>query len=316
MGIVGIVFAIAAVFSLGVAVGYYLQRRLARKRERKLALGGLFASHAIGTQPIYDLERDERVSSILGPEGFALSRRLEAAKRIDRDKFNAAFDPIFQGANGNEQSAYLRLHRERFFEMVNLSAELTADLEHPLILDFGIGEHTRLFKSIFPDIRLHVAEYPGRWGISGLNVDHGYEVDLSSRASREASLVPIKEFDLVMFSEVIEHLIVNPIEVIEWLLSLVKPNGYLVITTPNMFSKNNIPVYLAFDNPLAPFPMEDTRALGQAHLREYSHIELLRFIQIAGASTEALMFSSCWDDDKNLAPVERKNLVLVASPAT
>ncbi|MGA2637458.1 class I SAM-dependent methyltransferase [Methylocella sp.] len=266
------------------------------------------------SQPAYSLEQDGRVMSILGREGLEFSRRLERAKRVDPNKFYEAIDAIIQSTPDELQREYGLLHRRRFFELFNLSAELIADVERPLVLEFGVGEHTRLYKAILPGVRIHTVEYPDRYGTGGLNVDQSYELDLSLRTSRDAAPIQRASYDLVIFAEVLEHLMANPVEIIEWLLSLVKPGGYLLLTTPNMFAKQAMPVYLSYDNPLAPFPIEETRALGQAHLREYSHIELLRFVQAAGGVTKALIFSSCWDDDETLAPVERKNLILVATP--
>ena len=264
----------------------------------------------------YSVERDERVTSALGSEGLEFSRHLEAAQRIDPNKFYEALNIIERTITDREQREYGRFHRRRFFELFNLSAELIAGAESPLVLDVGVGEHIRLYKAVLPSVRIHTVEYPGRYGTGGLGVDQGYEVDLTLRASRDAAPIQRASYDLVLFGEVIEHLIANPVEVIEWLLSLLKPAGYLVLTTPNMFAKHNMPVYLSYDNPLAPFPSEETRAWGHAHLREYSHIELLRFVQAAGGDTKALIFSSCWDDDETLAPVERKNIILVATPRT
>jgi SAM-dependent methyltransferase len=267
--------------------------------------------------PAYSIERDARVISVLGSEGLEFSRYLEAAQRIDPNKFYEAIDALIQRTPDELQKEYGLLHRRRFFELFNLSAELIAYKESPLVLEFGVSRQTTLYKDFLHGICLHVADYkkPGCRATGDLSIDESYELDLTRRASRDAVPIPRGSFDLVIFSEVLEHLIANPVEVIEWLLSLLKPSGYLLLTTPNMFSKHNTPVYLSYDNPLAPFPKEEDRVPNSAHhLREYSHIELLRFVKAAGGNTKALIFSSCWDDDETLAPVERKNIVLVAAP--
>lgn len=263
---------------------------------------------------VYSIEQDDRVASALGIEGLKFSRYLETSRRIDANKFYEAIDAIIHSTPYEQQREYGLLHRRRFFELFNLSAELIARVQNPLVLEFGVGEHTRLYKTFLPGVCLHTADQPGCYGTAGLGVNQSYELDLTRRASRNTAPISRSNYDLVIFSEVIEHLFVNPVEVLEWLLSLIKPSGYLLLTTPNMFAKEALPAYLNYDNPLAPFPNEERRALGQDHLREYSHIELLRFVQAAGGDTKALLFSSCWDDNEALAPVERKNIVLVAAP--
>ena len=35
----------------------------------------------------------------------------------------------------------------------------------------------------------------------------------------------------------------------------------------------------------------------------------------AGGKSKALIFSACWDDDETLAPIERKNMILLAAPS-
>ena len=272
-----------------------------------------------GPPVAYSIERDARVTSALGSEGLKFSRHLEAAQRIDPNKFCEAIDALIHSAPYEDQREYGEYHRKRFFELFNLSAELVADVGSPLIIDFGASEFTHLYKRLFTALRLHVADYPNpyftaSYVIENFGADRHYELDLTRRTSREAALIPRGSFDLVIFSEVLEHLLANPVEIIAWLLSLVKPGGHLLLTTPNMFAKHNMPVFLTYDNPLPPFPKEENRASLSAHLREYSHIELLRFVKAAGGDTKALIFSSCWDDDETLAPVERRNIVLVATP--
>jgi SAM-dependent methyltransferase len=212
------------------------------------------------------------------------------------------------------QRDYGLLHRWRFYELVNLAAELVAGLETPLMLDVGLSEYVRLYKMFIPGLRLHTLEQPGCFNTTGFDIDRPHELDLTRRASRDAAQIPRGAFDLVIFAEVIEHLFANPVEVIEWLFSLLKPTGRLLITTPNMYSKIALPAFRNYDNPLAPFPKEEFRTLGQAHLREYSHIELLRFVEQAGGRSKAFFFSACWDEDETLALIERKNMVLVAAP--
>jgi 2-polyprenyl-3-methyl-5-hydroxy-6-metoxy-1,4-benzoquinol methylase len=262
--------------------------------------------------PPYCFERDDRVVAALGAEGMEFSRRLEQAQSIEPARFNAALDALIESTPYVDQKVYMRFHRRRFFELFNHCAELIAGIENPTVLEFGVGEHTRLYKTLLQGARLHAAD-AGRYGMEGLGVDKSYVLDLTLGASRDAAQIPQGGFDLILFTEVIEHLLANPTEVIAWLLTLVKPNGYLLITTPNMFAKANIPAFLGYDNPLPPFPREEDRITNAAHLREYSHIELLRFVEQAGGKSKALFFSACWDDDETLAPIERKNMIVVAA---
>ncbi len=291
-----------------------INRLFARKEPRHAPSDAGPIAVAPDPPPPYRIEHDGRVVAALGAEGLEFSRRLEAVQRIDPDRFHEAFDTLVHAMPNEAQREYGLMHRRRFYELVNLAAELVAGIESPLMLDVGLSEYVRLYKMFIPGLSLHTLEQPNCFNPSGLGIDQPHEADLTRRASRDGSQVPRGAFDLVIFAEVIEHLFVNPVEVLEWLLSLLKPNGRLLITTPNMFSKIAWPAFLNYDNPLAPFPKEEFRALGQAHLREYSHIEVLRFIEQAGGKSKALVFSACWDTDETLAPIERHNMVFVAAP--
>ncbi len=264
--------------------------------------------------PPYCIEHDGRVVAALGAEGLEFSRRLEAVQRVEPDGFYEAFDALALATPNESQREYGLMHRRRFYELVNLAAEIVAGLEAPVMLDIGLTEYVRLYKMFIPGLSLHTLEQPNYFNPAGLGVDQPHEADLTRRASRDAASIPKGTFDLIIFAEVLEHLFVNPVEVLEWLLALLKPSGRLLITTPNMFSKIAWPAFLNYDNPLAPFPNEEFRTLGQAHLREYSHIELLRFVEQAGGKSKALFFSACWDDDETLAPIDRHNMILLAAP--
>ena len=268
---------------------------------------------APNSPPSYCIEHDSRVVAALGAEGLEFSRRLEAVQRVEPDRFYETFDALVGSMASESQREYGLLHRRRFYELVNLAAEIVAGLEAPVMLDIGLSEYVRLYKMFIPGLILHTLEQPNYFNPAGLGIDQPHEADLTLRASRDAASIPKGTFDLIIFAEVLEHLFANPVEVLEWLLSLLKPSGRLLITTPNMFSKIAWPAFLNYDNPLAPFPKEEFRTLGQAHLREYSHIELLRFVEHAGGKSKALFFSACWDEDETLAPIDRHNMILVAA---
>ncbi len=62
--------------------------------------------------------------------------------------------------------------------------------------------------------------------------DHTYKYDL---VNIELSEYPYPEghFDVVLFCEIMEHLVVDPLSVLPKLLRIIKPGGLLILTTPN-----------------------------------------------------------------------------------
>ena len=58
----------------------------------------------------------------------------------------------------------------------------------------------------------------------------------------ETELYPYEDatFDVVLFCEILEHLIVDPIKAIAEINRVLKQGGYLILTTPNAARLDNI----------------------------------------------------------------------------
>jgi hypothetical protein len=113
------------------------------------------------------------------------------------------------------------------------------------------------------------------------------------------------------FTEVLEHLDVNPVELLEALLVLLKRDGFLYLTTPNFFRRENRERFYRFENPQQVYPIGQGNWDRHHHHREYGFKELFRFIEAAGGQTVAFYFSSCWDVEPLPPEHERGNLVFV-----
>jgi 2-polyprenyl-3-methyl-5-hydroxy-6-metoxy-1,4-benzoquinol methylase len=115
------------------------------------------------------------------------------------------------------------LDKERRFQFIN---ELMSKNISPSLLDFGCGngEMLEVFDSTFNLVM-------------GLEPDSGARAIATQRGFKVVSdisdLENIKEkFDLITLFHVIEH-IYNPIELLKKISSLLKPDGFLIIETPN-----------------------------------------------------------------------------------
>ncbi|MCX6726922.1 MAG: methyltransferase domain-containing protein [Candidatus Shapirobacteria bacterium] len=83
---------------------------------------------------------------------------------------------------------------------------------------------------------------------------------------------PKNNFDLIIFSEIIEHLS-NPVLVLKKLVPLLKKNGYFIITTPNVFRWQNLISLIVGQNIYFPlFQLE--QPINFRHQREYSLAEI------------------------------------------
>ncbi len=100
----------------------------------------------------------------------------------------------------------------------------------------------------------------------------------------EVSNFPFKDntFDVVLFTEVLEHLRINPLHVLKEINRVLKPGGILVLTTPNLYSLWNVGRFLIgrgiFPDPYTEFKkLEEIGHMG--HIREYSVKEIKKLLE-------------------------------------
>ncbi|MFZ9858040.1 MAG: class I SAM-dependent methyltransferase [Roseiflexaceae bacterium] len=131
--------------------------------------------------------------------------------------------------NPESKPDYYRYHRYRFAALLDQIMQLPGKR----VLEIGVnpGQFTEMLvdagyevygTDLFPEHRAEVWQRLDvevrRW-----NIDH------------EPAPYPAESFDVIVFSEVIEHLANPPLEALETFYALLKPGGHVVISTPNQF---------------------------------------------------------------------------------
>ena len=86
---------------------------------------------------------------------------------------------------------------------------------------------------------------------------------------------PDQEFDLVIFAEIIEHLLNDPCKVLREIKRVLKPNGTLILTTPNVARLENVTRLTSGTNIYDPY--SGYGPYGR-HNREYNRHELLTLL--------------------------------------
>jgi 2-polyprenyl-3-methyl-5-hydroxy-6-metoxy-1,4-benzoquinol methylase len=99
----------------------------------------------------------------------------------------------------------------------------------------------------------------------------------------ETQTFPFKDntFDIVLFMEVMEHLGVNPIHALKEANRVLKKDGVMVLTTPNILRLQNLKSII-----LTGRQLETLKSLSQiewfgyiGHIREYTQKELVDILQ-------------------------------------
>ena len=103
-------------------------------------------------------------------------------------------------------------------------------------------------------------------------------------------------FDAAIFNELFEHLRINPIHTLTELFRVIRPNGTLTLSTPNLKSLGGMRNFLMRDRAYSCSPdiyaeykkLTDLGHMG--HVREYTPTEVIEFLQRIGFEVTAIIF--------------------------
>jgi len=107
---------------------------------------------------------------------------------------------------------------------------------------------------------------------------------------------PENSFDIVVFNELFEHLRINPIYTMSEVLKVLKPNGRLILTTPNLRSLAGLRNFLLHNRAYSCTgniydEYEKLTKIGHmGHVREYTTTEVCDFLSRVGFQPEKIFF--------------------------
>lgn len=143
------------------------------------------------------------------------------------------------------------------------------------------------------DLDLTLANYFGNDAVEVVQrVDYreldGTERSFEVRADLfdlEAATFPYDDdtFDVVVFGEIIEHLIADPVHALSEINRVLRPGGLLVVTTPNVARLDNVMRIVEGENVYDPYSGYGPHG---RHNREYTRHELVHLLRFAGFDDE------------------------------
>jgi SAM-dependent methyltransferase len=193
-----------------------------------------------------------------------------------------------------QTNPYAQFHAVRFLDLLRALSAICDRLgvASPRVLDCGIGPVTRIYGKVISGIRLQTASLPRRLPAEETAQRFGSSyhryVDLDFESLGQAMPESQGEWDVVVFAEVIEHVRASPTEQIADLLSMLRPGGYLIVSTPNALSRGYV-ARLMTGRLLATIYQRDKVREGHAHdfhVREYTPMELREAVAAAGGEIE------------------------------
>jgi SAM-dependent methyltransferase len=128
-------------------------------------------------------------------------------------------------------------------------------------------------------------------------------------------------FDLLLFSETIEHLNFNQKNLFKEFERIIKPGGKIILTTPNLARLNNrikLLIGKSINNEV------DKAFYPYIHCREYTDAELIHIFKKAGFNNIKIIFTNFYYPDMNffikiinkivgfILPSTRSNIIIIA----
>jgi SAM-dependent methyltransferase len=110
------------------------------------------------------------------------------------------------------------------------------------------------------------------------------------------------EFDGVILMEVLEHFTVDPMFALAEINRVIRPGGYLLLTTPNIASWAALRSLLQWRSPYL-YGLFERRPNPDRHNREYTVMEVDYLARAAGFTVERLEAINAYADHDALEPV-------------
>jgi SAM-dependent methyltransferase len=187
-----------------------------------------------------------------------------------------------------DQKRYLEIHEPRFQKVISLIGNHLTDTSEVKILDVGPSVLTEMIQNQFKDAEVESLGIKGDDRDGGhlpkgvtANIPH-HEFDLNLTDKPEKWIQPGK-FDLVVCAEVIEHLHTAPEHLLQFLKSLLKSEGILILQTPNAASLIKRITLMKGKNPYERIRLNNENP---GHFREYTRTELQFLARDAGYIVE------------------------------
>ena len=189
-----------------------------------------------------------------------------------------------------KQEDYLKLHAERLAYEINTIADYRSQKPVKRLLDLGPHFLTRCICEFVPDIEVSTLGWKLEKIVPVRLCKEHIQFDLNDCASRDIVSTQAP-FDLIVCSELIEHLYTSPATILHSLKGLLSARGAIFIQTPNAATLSARLMLLRGRN---PYQLIREQRTNPGHYREYTRDELVTYAQAAGFTVLQANYCSYW----------------------
>jgi 2-polyprenyl-3-methyl-5-hydroxy-6-metoxy-1,4-benzoquinol methylase len=180
------------------------------------------------------------------------------------------------------KSIYTTYHKKRFKYLLD-KIDLLCLSPDSRILDIGRGPFTKILSRKYSNVStmgldLSLTSLDKADSINTDIVPH-IVFDLNNTKSIQV-LNNYGKFKLIIFAEVIEHLMVHPENVFHFLDSILEVGGYIILQTPNAVSITKRIKPILGIHPFMEYNLDGE--VDSHHFREYTKSELFKYVKKVG----------------------------------
>lgn len=250
-------------------------------------------------------------------EAFPLNPKLTLPEGVsEKELFEFLQSVLVADAPPQEMANYCQQDFRRFVYTYGLVKNISGKC-----LELGANPYfTTILLQEFTSLNLSLANYFGSNQDNLVIQEVGYKEFKSGKQTLtqlrsnhfniEEDPFPFEneEFDVVLFCEIIEHLLINPAAVLKEIKRVLKPNGTLILTTPNVSRLENVARMIAGVNIYDPY--SGYGPYGR-HNREYNKHELYLLLNYLGFTVDVMFTADVHENQaSSYAPISEYETLL------
>lgn len=186
----------------------------------------------------------------------------------------------------DRDNGYLRYHAPRYGRLLELLSRYAENAVR--MLDIGSSPFTSIAqRTVGIPVDTLGFEADGQ-----TTTGQHYRFDLNDAQISGRWRSDLPAYEIIVFSEVIEHLHTSPRPVLAFLATLLAPGGLLLLQTPNAVVAHKRAQLLLGRN---PYSLISEDLSNPAHFREYTAVELRSYLEQAGFKVKEQSFENYFD---------------------